>query len=83
MEKKDNSGAIFKNDRKEKESDPIYKGSATIAGIDYWVACWLNETKMGDKYMSMRYTPKQPAAAPAQSEVKPLEKEIIFEDLPF
>ena len=32
-----NRGAIWKNDKKEKESQPDFKGKATINNIDYYV----------------------------------------------
>lgn len=53
-----NQGAIFKNDRKQKDTDPEYKGSVTIAGVEYWVSVWLNKTKDGKPYFSHKYTPK-------------------------
>jgi len=39
-QKKDNRGAIWKNDRKEKDTQPDYKGKAMVNGVEYWVACW-------------------------------------------
>jgi hypothetical protein len=33
MEKRDNSGALFTNDKREKETHPHYQGKATIGGI--------------------------------------------------
>ena len=66
-EQKDNSGALFRNDRKESESHPDYKGDAKIGGASYWVSGWINEKKGdGAKYLKLSYKPKdaQPAAAP-------------------
>jgi len=34
MEKKDNSGALFTNDKREKETHPHYQGKATIGGVE-------------------------------------------------
>lgn len=54
----ENSGALFKNDKKEKPSQPDYKGSLNVAGVDYWLAAWLNTSKGGQKYMSVKVTAK-------------------------
>jgi hypothetical protein len=54
----DNSGALFRNDRKEKPNHPDHKGSATIEGVEYWVSAWIKEGKNG-KYFSMAYTLKE------------------------
>ena len=59
MEQKDNSGAMFRNDKKEKETHPDYKGTANIAGLEYWVSGWIKTAKTGSKYMSLSLTPKQ------------------------
>lgn len=67
-EKKDDTGALFKNDRKEKETHPDYKGDALIDGTEMWIAAWIKQGKNG-KFMSLSFTPKdeQKAAAPAPS----------------
>ncbi len=57
--KKDNSGALFINDRKEKETHPDLKGSAVINGVDYWISSWDNETKDGKQYLSLAFTEKE------------------------
>ena len=53
MQRKDNSGALFKNDQKQGDNHPDYKGSAMIDGSDYWVSAWINTSKNGVKYMSL------------------------------
>jgi hypothetical protein len=68
-EQKDNSGALFKNeDQREGRQDPLYKGSARINGVDYWVSAWLNTSKAGAKYMSLKYKAKDEARAPVQND---------------
>lgn len=54
----DNSGALFANDKREKDNHPTHTGSATIDGVDYWVSAWVKE-KNGRKYFSMSYKPKE------------------------
>jgi len=67
---KDNTGSIFKNDRKEKETQPDGKGSAVIDGVDYWVSSWNATDKNGNPYRKLGFTRKEqaaPAPAPRQA----------------
>ena len=67
-----NSGALFKNnDKREGKKDPDYKGSVNVEGTEYWVSSWINTSKAGDKYMSLKLKAKEPrqeSAAPAKAE---------------
>lgn len=61
-------GALFKNkNKREDRQDPEYKGSATLAGVDYWVSAWINTSKAGEKYMGLTFQPKE---SPAVSDAK-------------
>jgi hypothetical protein len=56
-EKRDNSGILGLNDRKEKDSHPDHKGSCTINGVEYWVSGWNKENGYGP-FISLSFTPK-------------------------
>lgn len=58
FEMKPNTGSLFKNDRREKDSQPHAKGSALIDGIEYWISAWTNESKSGEKYQSLKFERK-------------------------
>lgn len=58
---KDNSGALFRNDRKEKDTHPDYKGTITVNGVEFWISGWLNESQKGVKYMGLSVQEKQEA----------------------
>lgn len=55
--KYDNSGALFKNDRKQQDNHPDRTGSATIDGVEYWVDGWLKEGKNGP-FLSLAFKRK-------------------------
>jgi len=62
QEQRDNSGALFTNDKREKETHPHKKGSARIGGVDYWISAWMKTSKNGvTKYMSLAFKPKSEA----------------------
>lgn len=52
-----NRGALFKNDKKETDNHPDYKGSLNVVGIDYWISAWIKQGRSG-KYMSLSVKPK-------------------------
>jgi hypothetical protein len=60
-------GAIFKNDRKESDRHPDYKGDITIDGRKYWLSGWIKEGKRG-KYLSL-------AAKPAEDQQRQPERQ--------
>jgi hypothetical protein len=57
-EQKDNSGTLFKNDKREKDTHPHATGTAMIDGVEYWVSAWTKEGAKG-KFQSLAFQPKQ------------------------
>lgn len=68
----DNSmrGVLFKNDRKENNKHPDYKGQCEIDGEEYWLSAWIKTGAKG-KFMSLSFTAKeQPKNPPPREPVK-------------
>ena len=65
---KDNSGAVFVNDRKEPGSQqPDRSGSALIGGVEYYVDGWLKKGAKGP-FLSLAFKPKKAVHKPAPAQ---------------
>jgi uncharacterized protein (DUF736 family) len=77
-----NSGAIFRNEKKQTESHPDYTGSINVNGVDMWVSGWLKTSeKTGKKFMSLSVKDKVEKAPqmPVKQAAKPTSG---FDDFP-
>jgi len=74
-----NKGILSRNDRKEKDQHPDFKGQINIEGTEYWLSGWVKGRKDGTgKFFSLSAAPKE-----AKFEEKPVAKAKIDSDLPF
>lgn len=78
MEKRDNSGVLFRNDKKENDRAPDYKGNVMVDGNEYWLSAWIKEGKTG-KFMGLALSPRD-AQPPAG---KPVASNLKDDDIPF
>lgn len=57
-----NTGMLRKNQKKEKDNHPDYRGKINVDGVEYWLSAWIKVgregTKLaGEKYMSLSVQP--------------------------
>ena len=62
MEQKNNSGAIFKNDKKTADNQPDYRGKMVVDNKEWEISLWLRESAKAVKYFSAAI--KEPWVAP-------------------
>ena len=77
----ENKGVLFKNDRKEKETQPDYTGKITLGGKEKRLAAWLKDGQRG-KFMSLQVSDFQEQAAP-QAQPQPVLNDDFSDDIPF
>lgn len=75
-------GFLMKNTKKKKDTQPDYKGSVVVDGVEYWLSGWINTSKKGDKFMSLNLQPKE-QAKPAKKAPQQVEEDFDDESLPF
>jgi hypothetical protein len=76
-EKRDNSGVLSRNSRKERPSQPDFTGTIRVSGKDYWLSAWKKENDRG-AFLSLAVQPRD--STPAAERAKPAtkDKEIDF-----
>lgn len=58
FEKKDMSGALFKNDRRTRDTHPEYQGYVLVNGEEFWLSAWVKDGGKG-KFFSLSLQPKK------------------------
>ena len=57
VNKYDNSGALFTNDKKVKETQPDLNGKITINGREFFLSAWKKQSKDGKGFLSLSIKP--------------------------
>jgi hypothetical protein len=81
QQQRDNSGVLFKNDKKGVENRPDYTGKATINGQELQISAWIKAGQNGS-FMSLSFSePRQRAeSAPGANRERP---RVDPKDMPF
>jgi hypothetical protein len=85
FEVRDNSGSLFKNERKDKDTHPDYTGNGMIDGREYWFSAWIKKDRNGKSFMSLAFKPKEeqkpaPKADPISTGRLPPKQSIMPDD---
>ena len=83
-EPKDNSGTLFKNDRKQAPNQPDYKGKARVGNQEWEMSAWIKDGKNG-KFMSFSFSApwQKPDSEPARPQAPIYDDPDINDDIPF
>jgi hypothetical protein len=69
-EQRDQSGALFKNEKKTESKHPDYQGDCMVNGVKMRMSAWLKESN-GKKFMSLAFSePYVPGDTAKPAEVK-------------
>lgn len=82
-----NSGMLAKNDSKQSDTHPDYKGSINVNGTEFWLSAWIKEGKAGGKmegrkFFSLSVSPKE-KAAPAKAAPRRPSRDDSEDSIPF
>ena len=77
-----NRWTLNKNDRKEKDTHPDYKGSINVDGVDYWLDGWIKESANG-KFISGSLKRKDAQGAGAGYAPQAAQLGDLDDDVPF
>jgi uncharacterized protein (DUF736 family) len=61
-EQKDNSGSLFKNAKGDNPKRPDYTGRGMVHGQLVRISAWLEKSKSGETYLSMKFSEHKPKA---------------------
>lgn len=82
----ENRGVLFKNDRKETDKHPDYRGNINVDGAEFWLDAWIKTSKKdGSKFMSLSIKPKEARAqsTPQPQQSAPAQARAFDDDIPF
>lgn len=80
---KPNTGSLFKNDKREKDTHAHARGSALIDGVEYWISAWTNSKDSGEKWQALKFSRKDENKAPRPAPQQPAQSDDVDDDIAF
>jgi len=81
-EKRDNSGSLFVNQNKLKDTYADYDGQIMVGGVEYWIKGWKRQGN-GKTFLSLAITPKQERAQEIKQQARGSFRDDLNDDLVF
>lgn len=81
-----NTGAIWKNDDKDSDKHPDFKGQANINGQEFWVSAWKRSPDANPKAPALKFSFKLKESQAPQAKAainKPGEDFVEDSEIPF
>lgn len=79
-----NKGILSRNDRKEKDTHPDFKGQINVEGKEFWLSGYVKERKDGTgKFFSLSVQPKDGQQKPLPKPSAGGGSSRMDEDIPF
>ena len=79
-----NSGVLFKNDRKQKDTDPAYTGSYTNSHrVEHSLSAWIHQDGNGNTNMKLKTSLKSDHQNQSSQSTPPQPEPSFAEDIPF
>ena len=75
-----NSGSLFQNDRKTKDTHPDYTGSGNFDGKEVWISGWKKQSKSGKTFLSLSWKEKEAITGEKPAGMAPA---IADDEVPF
>jgi hypothetical protein len=78
FEKRDMSGALFRNNKKGNEKAPNSRGYVIIAGVEYELSGWTRESDKAGRWVSLAVKCKDDAPASGNGKQQDFDDDIPF-----
>ena len=78
-----NRGQIWKNEDKQKDTHPDFKGSLNVDGVEYWVSAWKRKPDANPKAPALSISIKLKEDKPQRQEPQNASCDDFDDDIPF
>jgi len=80
---KDGFGSLFRNRKKEKDTQPDMRGDCMIEGREMEIAGWTKKDKNGQKYLSLKIQDKREQQQEGMQQARQAVEGFESDDIPF